>query len=1227
MRRLRSIRDKAKEFEEERGLQTLYVAVGFASWPAPDGGRSALAPIALVPARIVDDPRVRGDLAVRRADEGEAVLNHSLMTTAPDVVRAALGDLFSEGIDDPTVVTLTLRQRLGSDPSITISDDTALGIFNFAYLAMIEDLGGAQDLMAESPLARALAGDPDSQADLRKLVDDTEVVDIEALDEIDPAHEPFVLDADPWQARAIHTVIRGRGHVVVDGPPGTGKSQTIANLIGALIAEGQTVLFVAEKRAALDVVSKRLRDAGLGELVLDLHGSNVTRKRVYAQLRRAQQKIADVGPVTSSHASEIIELRGCLNDHRRFMHSPTPMCGLSPYELLTERAALRLPSVDLRFSAVELVKLSHDRVVECRRHLDDAAESADLFLRNPSVPWACSSLSSDALPSELERLRAATQTISNVHRAMVELQIVASGRQEFESRAKTLREVATALAVVRPTIIDLPSEVLDDAIRSTASATGSLLARFSARRRRAVRAVKDQLVTAGRRPALHAALVTLRRLEPILQHVPRTLNDRDAKQLREEDMSKAWGEAERIVGRALPDDISVAINWLRRHVDDRNAAYRTAHLRAVERNLQQDGVWAFLDEIRDRGVDPPLWAPLLEATWLDSHLDILRPQFVAFSGRLHNRRVQLFADLEQSEMGVSAQRILRSVAERRITVSEDHRDQVGGLKSELDRARPKKSFRDVATLYPNALKSIAPCVMASPLTVSQFLPRATLFDVVIFDEASQVTPSIALASIIRGKRLVVAGDDKQLPPTSFFGRVGDVDEEEDEEETIGGFESILTAVRSYTTRMRLRVHYRSLDEHLIAFSNKWFYDNELLTLPGAFGDDYGVRHDLVSPDEGDPDADSPTAEVRRVVELAIEHAERRHTESLGIIALGIKHARRIELALDAALRERDDLDAFFRDNGGASFFVKNLERVQGDERDAIILTIGYGRTISGNVSHNFGPVNQAGGERRLNVAVTRSKMRLRTVSSFGEDELKPQLLASTGATLLAKYLGYSASCGLDLGDRGGEEVPLNAFEAEICDALVKRLGLSIIPQYGVGEFRIDLAVQHPAHPGRFVLAIECDGAAYHSSPTARMRDRMRQRLLEDRGWHFCRIWSTDWFNDSEAEIQRVGEAYRRAILEERVSTPETERIVPRSEAAPSRPRPRPALPTFFSVAEITEHDLHRMLEWIASDGRLRTNEELFEELFKALKFKRRGERITTRLMDAIRTFAVKHTPQ
>jgi very-short-patch-repair endonuclease len=402
--------------------------------------------------------------------------------------------------------------------------------------------------------------------------------------------------------------------------------------------------------------------------------------------------------------------------------------------------------------------------------------------------------------------------------------------------------------------------------------------------------------------------------------------------------------------------------------------------------------------------------------------------------------------------------------------------------------------------------------------------------VVIFDEASQIIPADAIPSIMRGHQIVVAGDDRQLPPTNFFRQIGEEgDEAADDEDSLvsfgAGFESVLEALRPLLPTWPLNWHYRSRDERLVAFSNTHIYGGALTTFPGVLRDDC-LRHVVVAQGPEPGQEVSVTAEVEQVVELVLEHARVRPHESLGVIALGIKHADRIDTALRGALAAHPRLEAFFAEDQAEPFFVKNLERVQGDERDAIILSIGYGKHPDGRMRYQWGPLLRDGGERRLNVAATRAKHRLTLVSSFSSHDVDPDRVTKAGARLLADYLEYAGSGGTAMGASGGAE--LNPFEADVRDRLAA-CGITVVPQYGVGGYRVDFAATHPEDEGRMVLAIEADGASYRESGSVRDRDRLRGEHLQRLGWRFHRLWSTNWFQDPQAEVARVRDAYDRAV--------------------------------------------------------------------------------------------------
>ena len=314
----------------------------------------------------------------------------------------------------------------------------------------------------------------------------------------------------------------------------------------------------------------------------------------------------------------------------------------------------------------------------------------------------------------------------------------------------------------------------------------------------------------------------------------------------------------------------------------------------------------------------------------------------------------------------------------------------------------------------------------------------------------------------------------------------------------------------------------------MAFSNARIYDGALTTFPGVIRDDC-LRHVVVAHDGGVGEESSVASEAAEVVGLVLEHARNRPQESLGVIALGIKHSERIDEMLREALGDHPDLESFFAEDQPEPFFVKNLERVQGDERDSIILSIGYGKHPDGRMRYHWGPLLRNGGERRLNVAVTRARHRLTLVSSFSSRDVDPDRVTSPGARLLRDYLEYTDSGG---GTVASGPAPrrsgLSPFEADVAQRLVD-LGISVVPRYGVGGYRVDFAAAHPAEPGRMVLAIEADGASYRDSRSTRDRDRLRKEHLERLGWTFHRIWSTNWFHDPESEIAKVQQAYREAV--------------------------------------------------------------------------------------------------
>jgi very-short-patch-repair endonuclease len=453
-------------------------------------------------------------------------------------------------------------------------------------------------------------------------------------------------------------------------------------------------------------------------------------------------------------------------------------------------------------------------------------------------------------------------------------------------------------------------------------------------------------------------------------------------------------------------------------------------------------------------------------------------------------------------------------------------------------AEKKKRHMPVRTLIERSrtvAQAIKPCFMMSPLSVSQFLPPDLHFDVVIFDEASQVTPGDAINCVYRADALILAGDQKQLPPTNFFTAAGPDDDDEWSEETddTADFESVLDLAKGAGVfrNLPLRWHYRSRHEALIAFSNISFYKGTLITFPGAHADgpDVGVASFPVDGTYRRGTTRDNPIEAAKVAERVLYHFDTRPGWSLGVVTFSEAQAVAIDTALRDARRNRPDLDRFFDTTDRLrGFFVKSLEAVQGDERDVLIFSVGYGPDENGKITMNFGPLNRQGGWRRLNVAITRAHYRNEIVSTLRPGDI-PESAAAEGVRQLRRYLDYAergpAALALDTSTGGDAESP---FEESVI-TVIRSWGYEVTPQVGTAGYRIDIGVRHPSHSGVYAIGVECDGYQYHSSRAARDRDRLREQVLRGLGWRLHRIWGTAWYRDRNGEERRLRTAIEAAI--------------------------------------------------------------------------------------------------
>ena len=518
--------------------------------------------------------------------------------------------------------------------------------------------------------------------------------------------------------------------------------------------------------------------------------------------------------------------------------------------------------------------------------------------------------------------------------------------------------------------------------------------------------------------------------------------------------------------------------------------------------------------------------------------------FVAeFDGKSHEQIVDEFRrlDLQRIELAryETALAHYRGMPTMNLGVGE-----VGIIQREISRRRGHLPIRKLFHEAGHAVQAIKPVFMMSPNSVAQFLePGYLSFDLVVIDEASQVKPVDAFGAIARAKQVVVVGDDKQLPPTNFFEKViaADDDADEDEDFSTADVESILGLCTAQGLSPRpqhmLRWHYRSRHHSLIAVSNREFYENKLYVIPSPEieSPELGLRfHHIANGVYDRGGSRQNRIEARAVAEAVIEHARNHGDHSLGIAAFSMAQRDAILDEIELLRRGSQDLEPFFSAGVSEPFFVKNLENIQGDERDVIFISVGYGRDKSGYFTMDFGPVSKDGGERRLNVLITCAKSRCEVFSSITADDIDLSRARSRGAAVLKAFLNYAHKRILDIPRATG--LPFGSeFEEEVAKALTS-LGYQVDAQVGIAGFFVDLAVRDPNTPGKYLIGIECDGATYHSSRSARDRDRLREQVLIDRGWKIHRIWSTDWFHRPDEQLRRTVAAIEAAKLPESSST-------------------------------------------------------------------------------------------
>ena len=578
------------------------------------------------------------------------------------------------------------------------------------------------------------------------------------------------------------------------------------------------------------------------------------------------------------------------------------------------------------------------------------------------------------------------------------------------------------------------------------------------------------------------------------------------------------------------------IKWLREHVDDLQV---WIDFKETEYTFSMRGLSAFFDRLV---ANPPPAAQLLDIfrkaayqEWLN-HLCEEDPHLGQFRREKHEHVIAEFVKIDQELIRLSPNRVIEAANSRKpqdILIQANDSEATILLKEALKKRR-LMPIRTLLQRIPNLLSRLKPCLLMSPMSVSQFLPPELMkFDLILFDEASQIVPEDAIGTIYRGKTIVVAGDNKQLPPTSFFQKslLEDIDWDDVTDEEVEVFDSVLDECAGVGLPVKtLRWHYRSKHEELIAFSNRHFYEGTLITFPSAIAKDEALGVKMVHVPDGVYDRGGRRDNLKEaevVADLVFEHFQKYPKKTLGVVTFSIAQMDAVDEAIERRRKQHPEYEHFFKEDRLEGFFVKNLENVQGDERDVIILSLGYGYDPQGQMTMNFGPVNRAGGERRLNVAVTRARELTLLVTSIKATDIDMESAKSAGTVTLHAYLEYAEN-GPDILKSATETVEFESPVEEDVAMVLQRLGYAFVPHVGCSSCPIDMGVVDPNNSGGYLLGIEFDGATYQNSSSARDRDRLRAQVLKQLGWRIHRIWSPTWVSRRDSEIRRLSHALEEA---------------------------------------------------------------------------------------------------
>ena len=1216
---------------EESGANTLYVALGFLKWYEQGKSTPHFAPIVLYPVRLERKSANKGYYMVSRDED--PLLNETLFELLkqnygieiPDVTPA----IHNEKGVDITYILAAVRKAIMEQKQWDVVEEATLSIFDFNRFVIWNDLRTNRETISEHPMVSSLISNRLSEA---ILYDETEDVVECASDKI-----ALPISADSSQLAAINEAAAGKSFVL-HGPPGTGKSQTITNIISNALFHGKRVLFVAEKMAALEVVQKRLAAIGLAPFCLELHSNKTKKSLVMDQLRRTTEVMQQVGDdAFTKEAEHLDELKSELNSYVEALHK-VYSSGLSVYDCFERYSDIDVPdSAAIKFSQEYVEALTPERLREHTEVVENfesvakivaehnnALREIGLLEYSPDIKNRIHTHIGEILPLLEQQKSLFSALCSTLGLSVSEL-----SRREYDALCSVV-EVLLGEEIPSGLISNLKGDFVSmlrkfaDLKEQFDNHKSKILARFkeyileldykSLRqqwlaaeqkwfmakyfdKRRIVNTLSsyslngeriDDSAVLGLLESIEKTRTAESEMEELLRYhidssyeVKCELKRAEAQLLRSYSerlsllqpasvvLADRWAQISRVLvggwrfDRTLLDEYLLAYkvlaekvavleqlsasslseiggDWLealssmfeRWDANINNLRSKVGY-NIVRKQLCDNEVGCVVEGFECGEVKPKnIIKAYLKSLYKhcanhyiskDDELNFFHSMLFEDKIKRFRKLCREFEEITRRELVVRMTAMLPALRKEASQSSD-----VGYLQKCIRNGCRGISIRKFFETIPDLIARMCPAMLMSPLSVSQYLGSEwPQFDLVIFDEASQMPTCEAVAAISRGKSAIIVGDEHQLPPTSFF-MAENFSEQHSESEDL---ESILEDCLALSMSQKyLLWHYRSKHESLITFSNRHFYKNSLMTFPSNDDMATKVSFEYVKGIYERGTGRNNKEEAKAIVKEIQKRLSNPQTssQSIGVVTFNVNQQSLIEDMLNEMLRKNSDLEVVAA-RMHEPIFIKNLENVQGDERDVILFSVGYGRDKFGKVAMNFGPLNRDGGERRLNVAVSRARYEMKVVSSLRAEDIDLYRSGAKGVKYLKSFLEYAerGKVALIHMEYGLKRRDKDAFVESVAKALQER-GYRVNTNIGSSEYRVDIGVVNPANPERYLLGLLCDGYNYVASSTARDRDVTIPTVLSLLGWHTYNIWSVEWWDTPEQvldgiirEIERV----------------------------------------------------------------------------------------------------------